>query len=31
MDVKGVEVEFQSFATPPPTAADRRSWRSWRR
>ena len=27
MEVKGVEVEFQSFATPPPTAADRRSWR----
>ena len=27
MNVKGVEVEFQSFATPPPTAADRRSWR----
>ena len=27
VDVEGVEVEFQSFATPPPTAADRRSWR----
>ncbi|MCW3132680.1 MAG: hypothetical protein N2V73_08195 [Candidatus Methanospirare jalkutatii] len=27
MEVKGVEVEFQSFATPPPTAADRRSRR----
>ena len=27
MEVKGVEVEFQSFATPPLTAADRRSWR----
>jgi len=27
MEVKGVEVEFQSFATPPPTASDRRSWR----
>ena len=25
MEVKGVEVEFQSFATPSPTAADRRS------
>jgi len=25
VEVKGVEVEFQSFATPPPTAADRRS------